>query len=195
MKKVLSILILLIITLLSIGCNSTPETSIDTKIIQTDAQLQSKCNSYTTPSKIQQCKAIEAEDMSMCDPITHFATREDCILVIAEIVHDESQKGYCVLSSVPDYKIICQALILKDATTCVQISENSDENSESHMRDCIELVARKTKDNAVCNYFEIYAQQLKKACGNTNSCHSKWIKSAHQHKEDCETMVNAAIES
>ncbi len=189
MKK---IILLLILVLFLLGCEGG-EVDISEEVEEVEEVTGSECDQYTTDYIIQRCKAIEAEEISLCDEITHYGTREDCIMVIAELVQDDSQLDLCELSRNNNYKIICKALIKKDVNECFVMGES--EISDIAMRDCIELVARKLKDKEVCQAFVSRALELKRVCGGTNSCHGEWVDGASYHQEDCEMTVEEALSS
>ena len=65
MKKILLFLVLLLFVF---GCDGE-----DNEVVEENTEVAegSECDSYTTDYIIQRCKAIEAEDISLCDPITH----------------------------------------------------------------------------------------------------------------------------
>ena len=191
MKKILLVLVLILFLL---GCEGGEE-EINEEVEEVEVAEVSECDKYTTDYIIQRCKAIEAEEMSMCDPITHYGTREDCILVIAELVQDDSQLSSCELSRNSNYEIICKALIKKDVNECFAMEEDVNEMSDTAMRDCIDLVARKLRDKEVCEVFVSRALELKRVCGDTNSCEGEWVEGASYHKEDCEMTVEAALSS
>lgn len=184
-------LIFLLIPLLLITACENPETS------ETPQQTTtSKCDSYSEEYNIIRCKAIEAQDISMCDPITKYATRETCIQIIAEMVQDDSQLEDCSLSKNSDYEITCRALVSKDVNKCFGIKESISNPSDIAMRDCIDLVARKLRDKSVCQSFITHSQDLFDACGGaTSDCEGQWIDGAPYNVEDCEAAIDEAMAS
>lgn len=174
------LLILMVFSLLIFAACDSPSTENTT----------SKCDSYQTSYIKQKCQAVEALDISMCEIIQKSNFREDCILIIAELVQDQEQLPGCELSKFDQYKRTCQALIKKDVGTCLGISENLAESGAREMRDCIELVARKLKDKDICNTFITSANSLKNACGQTKSCEEEWITNAEYHAQDCKQIIN-----
>jgi hypothetical protein len=188
MKKIFLILLLSSLILLAACENPQPQ---QTNTSQTQTTT-SECDRYTSSWNIQRCKAMAALDLSLCDPITKYATREDCILVVAELVQDQSQLSDCTLSKNKNYKIICEALIKKDATHCFTMEESLSSASDIAMRDCLELTARKLKDKTVCDYFKSHANVLKKVCGgSTSSCEGLWIYGAEENVKHCKGIIDS----
>jgi hypothetical protein len=178
MKRTI-IIILMLISIILVACETATEIT----------SSESKCDSYTTLHIKQKCQAVEAQDISMCEPIENYAFREDCIMIIAQLVQDQSQLDRCELSENKNNKITCQALIKQDVNQCFVMQENLAESSARQMRDCIDLVAIKLKDKSVCKNFVTNSDKLMNACGQTNSCEGEWVESAHYHQEDCEMRI------
>jgi hypothetical protein len=188
MKKIILIISLLIVLILALGCEPLEDP------LPEESEIEStECDSYTSDYNVQRCKAMEAIDMSMCDPITKYATREDCIMIIAEMVQDENQLASCSLSENSNYEIICQALVLQDVSVCFNIDEDLNEISDLAMRDCIDLVARKMRDVDICETFSTHSSELVRACGGTDSCRGEWQETAQYHVDDCVMTVEDTI--
>lgn len=177
------LVILILVSLFLISCDPRTDEISEEPVREED------CDSYTSDHVIKRCKAVQALDMEMCDPITKYGFREDCILQIAELDQDESEFAFCELSKNKNHEIICRALVRKDVNVCFSMEENLAETSPLAMRDCIGLVARKMKDNSICDNFVTNSQQLLRVCGQTNSCRGEWIESASYHAEDCKGNV------
>ena len=190
MKKIILIISLLIVLILVLGCEPTEDT------VPEESETEDSgpdCDSYTSDYNVQRCKAMEAVDMSMCDSVSKYATREDCIMIIAEMVQDDNQLASCSLSENTNYEIICQALVLQDVDVCFNIDEDLNEISDLAMRDCIDLVARKMRDVDICETFSTHSEELVRACGGTESCYGEWAETAQYHVDDCVMTVEDTI--
>lgn len=176
------VILLLIPLFLITACENSDITETQTTV--------SECDSYTSDYNIQRCKAIEAEDLSMCDPIIKYATRETCIQMIAEMIHDQSQLTDCSLSKNKNYQITCEALIKQDVDHCFTMAESVSSPSDIAMRDCIDLVARKMKDRSVCSRHVTNQQNLFDVCGgSTSDCEGQWFDGAEYNQESCEENI------
>lgn len=182
MKYAIPILILAL--LIISGCGPV-ETSTDT----ITESFFDDCSKYTTPRIVQRCLAINAQDMSMCSTIEHFGTKEDCVLVIAELVQDESQLNSCDIAENSGHKVICESLILKDVNHCFVLEDDVNEINDLMVRDCIGLVARKLGDKSVCDNFITNVAELAEACGGTESCYDEWQSGASYEAESCKDNV------
>lgn len=181
---------LLICTLFLISCNS-----LDLDIGQEEVIEQpkiSECENYLDSDRKIRCYAFENKDMSLCADISSSEMRSDCVLVLAEMLSNSGLVDYCSISDVENYKITCKALLLKDINKCYEMQEELAMRSDLMMRDCIELVARKSNDKSLCQHFSTNIDKLINVCGGTDSCKNYWQSSMNENIESCEHVVEIA---
>lgn len=188
MKLKLIALILLTVFLVSCGPDETPEPQEETQ--EEVSQPTSECDRIQDPSRKIRCQAWEAKDMSMCADIPSARFKEDCVVAAAELVQDDSQLSHCSIAQGENNRIICQALVKKDADVCFTMQDRADTRSDLSMRDCVDLVARKLQDESICDLFSSRAQVFVDVCGGaTSDCEGLWISGIDYNVQTCKENI------
>lgn len=194
MKQVIVSLVALLLVLLFVaGCAPTlePEPANTSEPV---VQAISKCDSYSEGPRKVLCYAMEAKDITMCADIDG-RFREECVVVLAELVHDESLVSYCDISKVENNQKICRALISEDIEKCFDWGQGEGVDVSLSVRDCISLTSRKLRNPELCELFETRAQQIYSICGDTSDCEGQWIDGAADHASDCRYAVEEAMQN
>ena len=188
MKKIVFLIVFLF---LLIGCNpgEEPEVEADDEV----QEETSKCDSYSEGPRKVLCYAMEAKDITMCADIEG-RFREECVVVLAELVYDTSLIDNCDLAEASANKKICSALISEDVDVCFSSwTQGEGLGASLNMRDCIDLTCRKLKDTDCCNAFETRASELLNVCGKSSDCEGQWIDGAEEHASSCKDAVEVAL--
>lgn len=191
MKK--AILIILFLALVT-GCGPDMEETVDETAEESVEETGSKCDSYSEGPRKILCYAMEAEDITMCADIEG-RFREECVVVLAEIVQDRSLVEHCSISEVPNNQKICRALILEDVDKCFDWPAGSGLGDSLAVRDCIDLTSRKTRSPESCGLFETRSTQINTICGQAPGCEGQWIDGAADHASDCRYAVEEAMQA
>ena len=189
MKKI--IIALLIIVLIA-GCEPTPE--VEPEEPELELEPRSECDSYSEGPRKVLCYAMEAGDITMCADIEG-RFREECVIVLAEMVQDTALVVHCDISNVENYRKMCRALISEDIEKCFAWEQGSGLGDSLSVRDCIDLTSRKLRDAGLCELFKTRAQQIYSICGRTSDCEGQWIDGASENAEHCKYVVEEAIQA
>lgn len=176
------------------GCgNPSPNPAEDlTETVNVLSEAE-KCNQITEINRKTLCLAIAFEDIRLCETITG-SFKEECVLVLAEMVYNKSLVNYCDMAKADDNKKICRALILEDINVCFSSWEiGGDLGASLPMRDCIDLTSRKSKDPSNCDVFVTRSSEIYAVCGDTSDCKGQWIDGAQYNADDCKSAVEEAI--
>ena len=159
-----------------------------------DVQGQtSDCDRMSEGSRKGLCQAMEAEDPSMCEQITG-RFRDECVVVLAELVYDTSLDAHCNLAKAEANKKICAALINENIDDCFSAwSQGAGVGASLSMRDCIDLTSRKTRNKAACDVFIARSSEILNVCGDSSDCVGQWIDGAQDHAADCKVAVEEAL--
>ncbi|MBW2972021.1 hypothetical protein KY359_03205 [Candidatus Woesearchaeota archaeon] len=193
-----AILIVILLVMLA-GCEpaepseetETPEEP-EQEVEEVSEARGSGCDSYSSGPRKTLCYAMEKEDITMCAGIEG-RFREECVLVLAEMVHDTTLVTHCGLSEVQNNIRICRALISEDIEKCFLWTQGEGLGSSLSMRDCIDLTSRKLRDPELCDLFVTRSNMIYSVCGKTSDCEGQWIDGASEHAEDCRYAVEEAI--
>ncbi|MFH1972067.1 MAG: hypothetical protein ABIJ18_01170 [archaeon] len=186
MKKILLLLLLLVVV-------SACESSITTDAVADVQGAEVACLSYTTDYIKAKCVATTAVDLSLCADVSHSLHREDCVLLVAELIQDGSQLADCSIAENEVNQIMCKALIKEDVDYCFNIAEG--EGNDLALRNCIDLVSRKTRDFDSCEYYRSHSQQIYDTCGHTQDCENRWQEPLmmQENIDGCKAAIQAEL--
>ncbi|RME54757.1 hypothetical protein D6777_02750 [Candidatus Woesearchaeota archaeon] len=146
---------------------------------------KSQCDSITDIDRKISCVAFEKGDLFLCSTIKNSGLKDDCIIRVAEVVKDSSQYNDCLNADKDIYKVTCQALIKKDIDLCFSLKDVNGGGATA-MRDCVDLLARKLKQQPICQNFVTRAQEFFDACGSSTSvCEGLWLDGKEENMQRC----------
>jgi hypothetical protein len=131
------------------------------------------------------CVAMETNNLFLCSTIESSRFKDSCILAVAELVKDSSQVADCNFAEQDINKIICKALVMKDIDICFDIKDNAN-HADLSLRDCVNLLARKLKQQNICSVYSTRTQEFIEACGSTSSeCKALWQDGMNDNIQNC----------
>ncbi|MBW2972665.1 hypothetical protein KY359_06530 [Candidatus Woesearchaeota archaeon] len=189
-------ILIVILSVILAGCGPAPEPAEETEtpqeVVEVAEASGSGCDSYSSGPRKTLCYAMEEEDITMCAGIEG-RFREECVVVLAEMVHDSTLVTHCGLSEVQNNRRICRALISEDIEKCFVWTQGEGMGSALGLRDCIDLTSRKLRDPELCDMFKTRADFIYSVCGQGSDCEGQWLDGAEGHAEDCRYAVEEAI--
>lgn len=193
MKITIAVISVVFILSILVGCS--PKQNIVEDTIQSVSDLE-KCNTISELNRKTLCIAMALKDIRLCEPIQG-SFKEECVLVLAEMMYNKSVVSYCDMAKADDNKKICRALVLEDINTCFSSWNVGDGFGASlSMRDCIDLVSRKSKDESNCDVFVSRQNEIVGVCDiKSSDCQGQWIDGANDHADDCKSAVQEAIKN
>jgi hypothetical protein len=193
-STITTILSIIIILFLIIGCEPTPETEPEEPEAETEEPetQRSECDSYSEGPRKIMCYAMEAEDITMCDDVIG-RFRDSCVVALAELVYDTSLVNECDMADAEENQKICIGLMAEDIDKCFDWGQGEGLGVSLSVRDCIDLTARKMRDTDLCDTFKTRQSDLMYICGDTGDCEGQWIAGAEDHAQDCKYAVEEAI--
>jgi len=188
MRNIIITSLILLIFIFTLGCEPTEEVIEDL--------LEDPCKDYTGDHLIMCEAGLIYEDLSFCEEVVSSRFKEECVVVVAEVIYDESQVDYCDISDVYDNQMICEALMMEDIDLCFEFDSGEGLGASLTVRDCIDLVSRKMRDVDLCEYFESEKSLIYDICGETGDCEGQWLEplGITDNIESCQYSVEEAIE-
>ncbi len=193
MNKLIITIVVCVLFLSISGCNFNSENTIEDT--QTpEENTGSKCSRISDYSRKTVCQAMENKDITMCENIKGIF-REECVVVLAELVYDKSLINYCNIANANINKILCSALISENIDICFSsFGQGEGLGSSLRVRDCIDLTSRKLRDETLCNNFKSRASEILQICGDSSDCKGQWIDGANDHVLECKETVKEATQ-